>query len=156
MSSQQEMSETLNKINTVFSKMEILYDTSRERQEMWERLIQEQRESDKERILLIEKRWGGLMKIVIVLAGIFLASFIRDTVAIGVRPTGEEIKQMIDKRDYATKSDVMRGVESIVDDTYNTFERETEMTHKEASLESEDIKLNANRKITNYNPRSIK
>lgn len=152
---QEQMSNTIDEMKHLFNEMKMFHDATKDRQAMWEKLIAEQTNNNKERLDMMERKWGYLMKITITLLGIFLMSFVRDTIAISNRPTSTEVTKMINDGDYSTKSDVMRGSEEMIDGIYDELERHTDITDDASYVNSENLKIKVNQKITDYNPRSI-
>jgi len=153
MTQTEQMSDIFVEAKSLFGEMKTLHQSMIERQAIWEKLIDSQTQNNRERLELIDRRWGNLMKVVVILISIFLMSFVRDTIAISNRPTKDDVQRILIENDYSSKSDVMRGTNSVIDDVYSTLERETKMTHEKSKLESENAKINANRQITGYTPR---
>ena len=92
------------------------------------------------------------MRIVIILIGVFLASFVRSDIALQSRPTENEISD-----EYLGKDAALRGYGSVIEDTYETFEQTDEITREQAKQLESEAKENVRKEILpNYRTRSIK
>jgi len=140
-----KISDALNEMKMVLSEMRTLHETGIERQKIWEQLITEMTNNNKERLNLIDKRWNCLRQIVIVFIGTFLTAALGGGFVIDKRVSDIELEDRV--KEFAREDDVSRAINVVIEDSYDVYEREEILTHDEAREGEGDIKRKVNREF---------
>lgn len=150
------MSETVDKLSAILHRMETTQETNEKQLRMYRETIDQNIEFQEERISRVEKQWSSLRNTVITVIGILFFAVMGGSVSISNKVSKEEMDTVLLGRDCASKTDVVQGINSAVDDLYNSFERETDMTHDEARSERTESKLKVYKEVTGYKSRGVK
>jgi len=163
MNNDRQMSEFLKRGNELLAKIDAKHERDIITQEMHEaqlnmykELFRRDREAISDSIALAERRWNGMRNFVVAIVCVVLSGGWIAGDAIHDRPTNDDIVDILSKRDCASKSDVARSIEVVVDDVIDIIEMETDLTHEDARKEKIDTKLRASKEITGYKSRSVK
>ncbi|ANS04928.1 hypothetical protein [uncultured Mediterranean phage] len=157
------MSESLEKMEDILRQMRTEREFAAENRELSEKQLIMYREtidssmrSFEKRLTVSENVITGARKTLWLFIVVMLPAVISGGALIINKPNNKEVVEMINDADPASKTDVVRGMNSVIDDTYDAFVRETEMTHDESRSYRNDAKIEAGKEITGYKSRSIK
>jgi hypothetical protein len=170
MTRQERMSDNLEKIEGVLTRMEQEREFAHKEREFQKEQLEMYRETiDKniefqnkeieafrERQDKEERKTSSLRNQLRWMIGVVFIVVISGTISIATKPSTQVVQKMISDEDCASRSSVVRAIDVTTDEIYDTFERETEMTHSEAVSEKSIINARVGREIGDYKSRSIK
>lgn len=135
---EEQMSDSLQKVELLVSKMEMLYNSAKERQENWEKIMSNGMEYQKERLDVIDKRWAFLMRIVVSVFVLVLGTAVTGGFVIDKRTTEDDVKYMI--KEFAREDDVGRAFGTVTEDAYDVYKEKGLMSPEEARDGEADLK----------------
>lgn len=147
-----EANSILQHMKTQSEKMEVLNEVNERQFKMYRETIDKTVDLLDDRMCANDKRWTGLRNIVVTIVVFVLGAMFTGGSVISSKVSQQEL----DDKDYANKSEVVRGDISVIESVHGVIEMELDIPHEEVRKYKEEAKIDAYKSVTGYKSRSTK
>lgn len=161
-----EMSDFINKAQSILQKMELQSEKMDNTREFHEKQLSMYRETIDSQMQLYDKRmtdndrrWEGLRGTVYTVIGVLFATVFLGGISLSKKATtndvGNTIKEELKRGDYTSKGEVYNGMSLIIEDNYENLESAEAIDHNTARGAKKELLQSVEKTIRNESYRGI-